>query len=290
MLRLGIVIAVALLVLLTAFLVVSKQSTSSPQLRIQVAKVLSDGVDSPAGMVYYLLDVSASNNGPGIWHFNPALLFLTSNASSSYYASTGYTSSPGLGQTDIGAGQNAVGEVVFELPMNQRPASLAYTDTTGAIDIATDIIPEVSGTATKFDPSVHYVFTGTAASSAIATWAAITNQTNALAFFGGESGFRNYDFVFFTGQHIYVTFTFYYYKYPYDPNTITLRAVTSSDGYNITELVAWPTPTGFPGSSAAHPLPANLTGYGAETSVTLLVRVPAGHPSGVLHFVVQWSS
>ena len=288
--RLGLVIAVALGVLLAAFFAASKQPMPAPHLRIQVAKVWSDSVDSPSGMVYYLLDVNASNNGPGTWHFHSEHLALTSNTSSSYSAATGYASSQSLGTIDIGSGQQIVGEVAFELPMDQKPVSLAYTDATNAISLATNTIPEVSGIATKFDPSVHYVFTGTAASSAIATWAAITNQTNALAFFGGESGYRNYNFVFFTGQHIYVTLTFYYYKYPYDPNTITLRAVTSNDGYIITDLVAWPTPSGFPGSNEAHPLPANLTGYGAETSVTLLVTVPPGHPSGVLHFTVQWSS
>lgn len=268
---------------------VSRQSASA-KLSVEVAKVWSDKVDAPSGMIYYLLDVNASNQGTETWHFNPSFFDLISNESGVYSAAANYTALPVLGVSDIASGQHAIGELVFELPANQGPLSLDYKDSMNGIVISASSVPSVTGIATKFDPSVHYSFNGTSASSAIATWAGITNQSNALTFFGEEPGYRNYGFVFFTGQRIYVTFSFYYYKFPYDPNTIAVRAITSDDGYEISNVLAWSGYTGIPGSNVGHPLPAYLTGYGAEVSVTLLATVPAGQPSGVLHFTVQWSS
>jgi len=288
--RLGLVIAVVLLVVVGSFYFISRQSTPAAKLGIQVAKVWSDSVDSISGKVYYLLDVNASNEGSVAWHFNPSFLTLTSNDSAVYSAAANYTVLPILGPSDIESGQHAVGEVAFELPTSQRPIGLDYKDPMDGIVISANSVPDVIGIATRFDPSVHYLFNGTSAESAIATWTGITNRTNALTFFGEEPGYRNYSYVFFTGQKIYVTFTFYYYKFPYDPNTIAVRAVTSDDGYDTSDVLAWSGYTGFPGSDVGHPLPAYLTGYGAETSVTLLVTVPSGQPSGVLHFTVQWSS
>ena len=288
--RFGLVTAVALLVVVGAFYVVSRQSTSTTRLSIQVERVWSDSVDSPSGNVYYLLYVNASNGGSGFWHFNPLFFAVTSNDSDVYPAATDYAVLPVLGPSVIGSGQHTAGEVALELPSDQRPVGLDYKDSMDGIMVSASDVPDITGTATKFDPSVHYSFNGTSASSAIATWTGITNQTNALAFFGEEPGYRNYSFVFFTGQRIAVTFTFYYYRFPYDPNTIALKAITSDDGYDITDVLAWSGYAGFPGSNVGHPLPAYLTGYGAEASVTLLVTVPAGHPEGVLHFAVQWSS
>ena len=281
-------LAGVLLVLLigAGILAITRAETHSEPEQIQVTKVWTDRVDSPPGMVYYLLDVNASTIGPFAWNLEPSLFSMTTNASLTYYPTVNYNETAVLRESTMNPGRFIVGEVVFDVPLNQIPTKLSYADPRNGISIQTTAIPAGSGTASRFDPSVHFEFNGTSAANAVATWAGITNQTNGLAFFAGGPGSRNYSFVFFTGEKIYVTFAFYYYRFPYDPNSIVVKSISSEDGYVVSDVLAWQ--ANFP-SLGPQQLPVTMTGYGSNVEVTLLVTVPPGPQYGVLHFTVQWS-
>lgn len=250
--------------------------------RIQVVRVWSDAVDAPAGMVFYLLDVNVSNEQSAAWQVDPTLFTLDSNASHVYFPVSNYSEVSLLEPSSVSRGQRLLGNVAFLLPKNESPVALSYGQ---GGSVRTSDIPAVSGVASRFDPFVHVQYAGAAASSAVAGWNGITNQTNGLTFFGEEPGFRNYSFVFFTGQRIYVTLALYYYPFPYDPKSISVASVTSGDGYTISDVAGWQSSSG---NIQPHQLPVTMSGYGSNVEVTLLVTVPPGQQPGVLHFTLNF--
>jgi Domain of unknown function (DUF4352) len=286
----AVIISIVVGALYSTGVVTTPFSSSSSSDRIQVEKVWMDNVDSANGQAYYLVDVNASNSGLDIWRLNPAYFSLSSNNSATYEPSQNYSETSVLQNSTIGPEQQTSGEVVFQLPATQSPSKLTYSDPTNGVQAQTSFIPAVSATATKFDPSVHFVLTGAPWAPHVETWAAITNQTSGLAFFGGEDIYKDNTFVFFSGQKIGVTFFFDYFKTPTDPTTISVQSVTNQDGYQLSELAALQTDFGFNGYRLPHPLPVNMMGYGSNADLTLLVTVPQGHLSGVLHFTVQFSA
>jgi len=257
---------------------------------VKVDRVYLDAVDAPSGMVYFLAEVNASNSDSVVWHFDPSLFTATSNTSATYPSVSAYNMTVLLGKAELAQGQRLVGFVAFEMPLGQGVTKLAYDDVAGGVSLRAVEVPAVSGVATRFDPSVHFMLNGTSWASTIETWAAITNQTSGLAFFGGEKMYKNNTFVFFTGQKIGVTFFFDYFKRPSDPTTIYVRSITNKDGFAVSDVLASQTTFGFASYGQPHPLPVNMTGYGANAIVTLVVTVPQGRVTGVLHFTVQFSS
>lgn len=280
-------IAVVLVLVVGGTALFASLNWTGPRSSIQVARVWSDSVDAASGMTYYLLDVNVSNGQSAAWQVDPSHFSLASNASRVYSPVENYSVVALLDASTIPAGGRVAGELAFLLPKAESPARLSYSDQAGRA-LQTAAIPTVSGVASRFDPSVHVQFNGTAAANAVASWDGITNQTNALAFFGGEPGYRNYSFVAFTGQKIYVTLTLYYYKFPYDPNSIVVESVTSDDGYAVSDVVAWQ--AGFFSTPQPHQLPVTMTGYASNVDVTLLVTVPPGPQPGVLHFTIQFGT
>lgn len=258
-----------------------------------VVRAWSDGVDAPPGSTFYLLDINATDSGPSVWHLDPSLFSLTSNGTRSYAPEANYSALALMGREDIQPGHHVSGEVAFLLPADEAPSTLNYNGG-GTVSVQPVGVPPVSGEASRYDPSVHFRLEGASTQSGAITedgvtaWAAISNNSDALTFFGGETGYRNYSFVFFTGQEITVSFFFYYYKVPDAPNSLRIDSVASDDGYSVSNVLAWQ--TSFLGNAQGSALPATLTGYGSSAAVTLEVAVPPGPQSGVLHFTVQFSS
>lgn len=283
------VVAVAIALLVGAALVATEFAAGGVSPHIEAVSVWSDSVDAPPGMVYYLLDVNVSNGGPSAWNLDPSLFSVTSNASISYPRASSYNATAVLESVSIGSGRHLAGEVAFELPAGQVPSKLNYHDSKVGVSVQAPRVPAVSGVASRFDPSVHFDLNGTSWAGTIATWAAISNQSSALYFFSGEEGQRNDRFVFFTGQKIDVSFAFYYYKGPMDPNTIEIKSIKSDDGYAVSDVLALRPTFGFSGYGGPSPLPVTMTGYGSNIEVTLLATVPPGPQYGVLHFTVQFA-
>jgi len=277
--------AVALIVVGSVFAVTFNVSPKPPG-SIRIVQVWFDGVDAPQGMGFYILDVNASDTQSSVWQFNPADIEVSISSSRTSSPVDNYSEVPLLGSSDISPGKSVAGDDVYLLPQGETPTELSYhgTGTMAPLQVQ---VPAVSGVASRFDPSVHVQFNGTSADRAVATWDGITNQTNGLTFFGEEPGYRNYTFVFFTGQKIYVTFALYYYKFPYDPDSIVVDSVTSDDGYAVSSVVGWQASLGV---VQAHQLPVTMTGYGSNVEVTALVTVPPGPQPGVLHFTLQFST
>ena len=101
--------------------------------QIAVTELWFDGVDAPAGQVYYLLDVNASNSGVHDWLFDPSHLSLTSNTSDVYAPDPGYNETAILGASSIDPGRQILGEVAFGLPTGQSPSKLSYVDNAAGI-------------------------------------------------------------------------------------------------------------------------------------------------------------
>jgi hypothetical protein len=283
--RFLIITAVLVLLVGGSLVAVALNQSRGSNASVRVDRVWSDSVDAPKGMTFYLLDVNASNGRPSSWQLDPSRFMLKSNVSHVYSPADNYSEVALLSSEVVPSGQRVSGNVAFLLPDDEAPSKLSYDD--GGVSLQTTDLPAVSGIASRFDPSVHVQFNGTTAASAVATWDGITNQTNGLTFFGEEPGYRNYSFVFFTGQKIYVTFALYYYKFPYDPNSISVDSVTSDDGYAVSDVVGWQAALGV---VEPHQLPVTMTGYGSNVEVTVLVTVPPGPQPGVLHFTLQFSS
>ena len=282
------------LILGAGMVVVIENGTGSTRGTLLVSRTWSDAVDAPHGMTFYLLDVNVTDAGPSTWHLDPSQFSLTSNGSRSYTPTENYSEVLLLGKSGLLPGHNISGEVAFLLPANQAPSTLGYSGGS-SVSVQPAGVPAVSGVASRFDPSVHFQLvgastqTGAITTDGITAWAAISNVTSyAMAFFGGESGYRNYTFVFFTGQRIYVSLFFYYYRVPGAPNSMTVDSVASDDGYSVSDVLAWG--ASVLGGSQPVPLPATMTGYGSSLGVTLLATVPPGPQAGVLHFTVQFSA
>jgi len=270
-----VVLVVALLV--SSFsLVFGLQSTTKPSRLLQVSKVWSDSVDAPAGMVYYLLDINATNAGTGIWDLNPSLFRLTSNTSTYYLYDPNYNETPILASSDLSAGGHIEGELVFELPANQSPSALAYSDLAGVVKLGS--IPAVTGIASSFDPYVRHTFVGSGSwGESLDIWGQIDNYTSP-------------GYVFFTGQKIQVSFSFTYLKLPTDPDTIIIESVTNDNGFPQSRVLALPTSLGFVATGAEYPLPVSMVGHGASVAVILTLTVPPGPQHGPLSFTIQWGT
>jgi hypothetical protein len=271
-----VVFAIAILAGAVA-LVFGPQAPTKPTKQLEVSKVWSDSVDAPAGMVYYLIDVNATNAGTDVWHFDPSFFRLTSNTSSNYQYDPSYNETTIMTGSDLSPGGHMDGEVVFELPRNQSPSALVYSDPTG-VSLELDSIPTVDGIASKFDPYVRHVFNGSDSwGDSLDIWGQIDNYTTP-------------GYVFFTGQRIQVSFAFTYLKLPSDPNKIIIESVTNNNGFPESEVLAQPTALGSVATGADYPLPISLVGHGASAAVTLTLTVPPGPQHGPLSFTIQWGT
>jgi len=246
--------------------------------QIAVTELWFDGVDAPAGQVYYLLDVNASNSGVHDWLFDPSHLSLTSNTSDVYAPDPGYNETAILGASSIDPGRQILGEVAFGLPTGQSPSKLSYVDNAAGISLQQVRIPAVSAVASRFDPYLHYTLNGTSNwGIAISTWGAIANLTTPR-------------YVFFTGEKILASFALYYHKRPADPMTVMVTSITNENGFPVSDVLYTPTELGSVVTGDQYPLPAPLTGYGANIVVTLILTVPPGQQYGPLRFAIRFSS
>jgi hypothetical protein len=270
-------VLVSALLVGAAALVTVLDSSSKRTKDIEVVKVWSDDVDAPAGMVYYLLDINATNIGTAVWHVDPSFFTLTSNASIGYQWVPNYNETPLLTGSDLGTGGHVDGEVVFELPQNQSPSALSYSDPAG-IKLELNSIPAVTAVASRFDPVLHYTFNGSDSwGVALDTWGQIDNFTTP-------------GYVFFTGQKILASFSFTYLKRPSDPNTIVIESVTNNNGFPETQARAQPTALGSVATGTDYPLPVSMVEHGASVAVILILTVPPGPQHGPLGFTIQWGT
>ncbi len=271
------VVAVAALLIGAAAYAIFVDTGGRATAQIAVTRVWLDAVDAPGSAVYYLLDVNASYLGAATWHLDPSRFTLTSNASLDYAPTASYNATTLLGLSDIRPGESAAGEVVFAVPADQRPSRLSYVDPSEDIDAAVQDIPAVSAVASKFDPYLHYSLNGTSDwGVAISTWGVIGNLTTP-------------NYVFFTGQKILASFSFYYHRRPIDPMTVVIESVTNDNGFPVSSVLATPMELGSVVTGNEYPLPISLTGYGDVVVLNLVLTVPPGEQHGPLSFTIQFS-
>ena len=221
---------------------------------IKVTKVYLDGVDAPAGMSYYLMDVNASNTAPTAWHFDPSFLAATTNSSARFSSNGSYNGTALLGVADIGPKQNLVGKVAFEMPANQSPMQLSYVDSKGGVTLQVVNVPAASAVASLFNYNAHIIVNGTGPTVQGQGWGFGSLIMNGVV--------ENNTLVFFSGEKIQVNLWFEYLKRPVDPVTITIQSVTAGSGFQVL--------------GADKPVPFTMTGWGSQAGIVLLLKVLEG--------------
>jgi len=87
---------------------------------------------------------------------------------------------------------------------------------------------------------------------------------------------ENSTLTFRSGQKVLVNLWFEYLKKPADPNTITLRSVSAGTGFQI--------------DNVAEKLPFNMTGWGDQEGLVVLLQVLPGARAGSIDMSVEFGA
>ncbi len=87
---------------------------------------------------------------------------------------------------------------------------------------------------------------------------------------------ENNSLTFRTGQLVQVNLWFEYLKKPADPATISLQSVASGGGFQIVKV--------------EEHVPFNMTGWGAQSGLEVLLKLLPGQHSGSIDMYVRFSS
>jgi len=178
-LRLAVVLVALVLLLGAGIIVIAGNAGRGSEGQLKIIRAWSDGVDSAAGSTYYLIDVNVTDSGPSVWHLDPSLFSLASNGSRSYGSTSNYSELALLGKQDVLPGHEVSGRIAFLLPSDQAPSTLSYGGGS-TISVQPVAVPPISGEASRFDPSVHFLLKGTSAqeeditADGLTAWAGIT--------------------------------------------------------------------------------------------------------------------
>ncbi|HEV2137686.1 MAG TPA: hypothetical protein VGR53_02485 [Nitrososphaerales archaeon] len=231
---------------------------------IKVEKMYLDQVDAPSGMTYYLMEINASNSAATPWHFDPSFLTVTSNSSTKFSSNGSYNGTALLGVADLASGQHIFGKVAFEMPANQGPTKLSYSDSQGGVALQVSTIPTVSAVASRLNYNTHLSVNGTGPTVQAGGWGFGSLIMNGVI--------ENNTLVFFSGQSVQVNLWFEYLKRPVDPATITIQSVTAGNGFQIVGV--------------DKPVPFTMTGWGAQAGLVLLLRIPPGQHTGNIDIAI----
>ncbi len=235
---------------------------------VRVTRLAFDQVDAPSGMSYYVMDVNASNTAATAWHFDPSFFTVTSNSSATFSSNPGYNGTALLSVADIPPGQHLVGKVAFEMPANQGPTKLSYSDSKGGVALQVTDVPAVSAVASLFNYNARLSVNGTGPTVQAGGWGFGSMIMNGVV--------ENNTLVFFTGQKVQVNLWFEYLKRPVDPATITIQSVTAGNGFQIL--------------AADKSVPFTMTGWGSQAGLVLLLKVPQGQHTGSIDLSIQVSA
>lgn len=235
-----------------------------------------DSVDAEAGRSFYLLEINASNSAATAWRFNPALLQVVSNRSFAYPPSQEYNETSLLGAANITAKGSVVGIVAFDLPNAEHPSQLRYSDASAGLNLEAPSVPEPAAVASRLSYNVRLTVNGQPV--AAGGWTLTTaNSTSSWEISIIANGVvENNSLVFFTGQTIKVSLWFEYLKKPADPGSIVLKSVANDDGLQAV--------------GPAPDLPIVMMGWGSQSGVVVLLKVPEGQLPGSLSFSAQFST
>ncbi len=233
---------------------------SGSEQSIKVTKLYLDQVDALSGMSYYVMDVNASNTASTAWHFDPSFLAVTSNSSATFPSNRSYNGTALLSMADIASGQHLLGKVAFEMPANQGPTKLSYSDSQGGVELQDSTIPTVSAVASRLNYNTHLNVNGTGPTVQAGGWGFGSLIMNGVI--------ENNTLVFFSGQSVQVNLWFEYLKRPVDPATITIQSVTAGNGFQILRV--------------DKPVPFTMTGWGAQAGLVVLLRIPPGQHTGYI--------
>lgn len=241
---------------------------------IRVVQVGYDRADAPAGNVWYLLDLNATDRGANPWAFDPSFLTLGSNASTTFVASGAYDLTGLMAKQTIGPGGSKVGEVAFLLPSKEAPLHLTYADAESGMRLSAPQLPPVSTYASRFPLNVKLSING----NSVNGWT--------VSSYNGTQGWirsiiangviQNNSLVFFSGQTVQVNLWFEYLKKPTDPATIRFETASASGGFGVL--------------NAQQVSQFTMTGWGAQSGLVLLLKVPQGELSGPVSVAVEFSA
>lgn len=274
-------VAVVIVVIVAAGILAVRLWMSPPMSsqNIQIDRVSLDQVSAPAGSSFYLIELNASNLGTTAWRFNSGFLQATSNVSRVYSAVSGYNVTSLMGESSIQPRNHVVGHVAFEMPNNEIPLRLRYSDPGSGINLDGGSIPQPSVVASRFAYNVHLAVNGLSVDGWTANGCPATtiNGTGPWVCSLIINGvIENNSLVFFTGQTVQVNLWFEYLKKPADPATVNFQSVAAENGFAMI--------------SVDRPVPFTMTGWASQAGLVLLLRVPAGQQSGNIDLSVKFSA
>ena len=125
----------------------------SPSYSLEVTGV---SVAQSAQVNGYILNVDASYSGSGTWTVNPSDFELVSASSTVYTVLSniivGMTAP--MSEVDLANGQQAVGQLAFQLPAGQTPSKLEYLDQSANINVSSQGMPQTLSYVCQ-SPSVY---------------------------------------------------------------------------------------------------------------------------------------
>jgi len=192
----------------------------------------------------YIIDVDATYSGSGTWQVNPQDFEVVSNASAVYELSPGNDilgmTTP-LSSVILVGGQQAAGQLAFQIPPGQSPSELEYLNQTDKISVSTHEMPQTL----TYDCQGPSVQVGVSSSSPLGA--------NAN---GGSTGYT------ISGEQMAVD--------------VTVGVVITQSGAAVTAVTT--TSSGISITGVNPPLPAALSssgGVGQAASLTVTVSTPS---------------
>lgn len=251
------VIILVVLVFIIAIVASSNQGNVSNAQSVKVTQVAEDD-SAPAGTTFYLLTIDASYSGTGSWDFNPLFLQLVSINSSVYSLTFSLSFKNLISAVTLSNGQHTSGQVVFQLPSDQKPAKLDYNDNINNIKVEVATIPAVSSWVSQF--LVVDVNSTTPNGITVDTLATVQNDS----------------IYYYTGERVAIQVAIFYVPFVGEPSQITLASITNSNGLSM--------------SSTQPMLPTTVSGGTQETDVTVFMVAPSQSFSGDVHLNLQFST
>jgi len=225
----------------TASSVLSSSNSGSSTYSIRVTGITiatSPEVDG------YIIDVDATYSGSGTWQVDPQDFEVVSNASAVYDLSPGNDilgmTTP-LSSVILVGGQQAVGQLAFQMPPGQSPSELEYLNQTDKISASTHEMPQ----------TLTYDCQGPSVQVSVTSSSPLGSNAN-----GGSTGY------YISGEQMAVDVTASLYIT--QPGAAVTALTTSSSGISITGINP--------------PLPAALSspgGGGQTASLTVTISTPS---------------
>jgi hypothetical protein len=225
-------------------------ASASGPIGIEVTRTTVDQTtaDSPSGNTVFIYDVTLTGNDSASQPSNASYFTLTGSGGTVYDMANASAMTAPLPSEALSSGQQASGQVAFQVPNSDKPAKLAYDNPADGVDVTVANLPAAS----RWVSSVAGVSANLASNSATSNYfvtAVIQNSTKGLFYSTGTIPVK-----------LEIT--------PYNYDDIVGQAVPD---ITVTSITA--TTLGFSVASISPHLPVTVSANGNLAEVDIVVDV-----------------